>query len=146
MLAKEPDGLTAEQYFQRTGRWRDDPAKDKAAVATYQKELADDYLRGMKEDKIPFARKTKELGFADWPRAVLLAMYSTAWPKPFAGETFIIASKERAADFVAEDSLWRRFAPNLRAAIVADSHREILTGETGTMTAAKLEEAMTTEL
>jgi thioesterase domain-containing protein len=145
-LAKNPGALTAGQYFERTGRWRDDPTKDKAAVATKQKELAEHYLQRMKDDKVPFARKNKELGFADWPRAVLVAMYHTAWPKPFEGETFIIASKERAVDFVAPDSLWRRFAPSLRVALVSDMHREILTGEIGALTAAKLEEAMATEL
>lgn len=145
-LEKNPGAMTAEEYFRRTNRWRDDPARDKAAVAELQKKAAEFYLRKMQDGKLPFARKNAELGFARWPRAVLVSMYGVAWPKPFAGETFIVASKERAAEFVAADSPWRRFAPNRRMAIVTSMHRDILTGEAGTQTAAMLEEAMATEL
>lgn len=100
--------------------------------------MAESHLRQMAEERFAFVRRHKGMGFADWPRAILLTMYRFAWPKPFTGETYLIASAARVGEVLARGSIWHRFAPNLSVAVASQVHEGIL----GEKTAAKLEEAM----
>ncbi len=140
-LEQQPGSLSAEEYFARTGRWQD-AAKDAAALRVEQPRMAEDFRQKMAADQMSFVKRYKGLGFADWPRAVLMTMYRFAWPPPFAGQTHVIASVERIAEIAAPNSIWRRFTPNLSYEVVSDKHSEIGKGEVGRLTAAKLERLM----
>jgi len=141
LLEQSPGSLTEEQFFQRTGRYFD-PAKDAAMASLAQRRMAERYMEDMAKDKVAFVARYKGMGFADWPRAVLMTLYRMAWPKPFRGQTFIIASAQRVGEVKAEGSLWRRLTPNINLAVVSEKHSQIGRGDIGRRTAATLEEAM----
>jgi thioesterase domain-containing protein len=140
-LEREPGSMTNEEYFRRTGRWRD-AAKDAQSLPASQQRMAKGHLAAMADNKVAFVNKHKGQGFADWPRAILMTMYRYAWPEPFTGRTYVIASEQRIGELMDPGSIWRRLTPNLGAAVVTQMHREIGRGEVGTRTAAMLEEAM----
>jgi hypothetical protein len=72
-----------------------------------------------------------------------MTMYRYAWPRPFDGKTYLIASEQRIGEVTTPNSIWRRLTPNLGAVVVAQSHSDIGMGEVGTRTASMLEQAMT---
>lgn len=140
-LEQRPGSLSDEQYFKLTGRWRD-TALDAAAVRDGQERMAKRFLTQMGEGRMAFMKRYAGLGFADWPRAVLMTLYCYAWPRPFVGQTYVLASKQRVAEMTHNNSIWRRFTPNLKIAVLTDRHDQLGKGAVGTRTAAKLEEAM----
>ena len=141
-LERHPGSMTDEDYFKRTGRWRD-PVRDAVDAPAAMERMAKIHLVSMAEGKVHFVNKYKAQGFADWPRAILMAMYRRAWPRPFEGKTYVIASEQRLGELKATDSIWRRLTPNLGVAVVTQMHRDVGTGEVGTRTASMLEQAMT---
>ena len=140
-LEQRPGSVSDEQYFKFTGRWRD-PALDAATVRDRQERMAKLFLSQMGEGRMAFMERYAGLGFADWPRAVLMTLYCHAWPRPFTGQAFLLASKQRIADMTHRSSIWRRFTPKLKVAVLSERHDQLGKGTVGTRTAAKLEEAM----
>lgn len=115
-------------YFLRTGRLPNSPAPG-PVFADLQfhwtsrhemKRIARDRRKGA-----GFARRNEGLGLNDKPRADLVASYRFAWPKPFPGQAFILASRERADTFHDADTAWSFLTPNRVVEVVAERHGDI---------------------
>jgi len=141
-LERDPKAMTAHGYWRRTGRWRGNRLLDMAAVMFGQWREARVHLEDIRNQKLGFAIKYKNSGFADWPRALLVAMYRFAWPPPYKAKVVILASEERAREVSRPNGIWRRFTPNVAIGIVTRHHADLGKGEAGKRTAQMLEHAM----
>jgi thioesterase domain-containing protein len=145
-LEQDPKAMSAVDYWKRTGRWRSGGVLDLAALLYGTWLEAQIHLDNLRNERTLLAVKYKNSGFAEWPRALLLAMFRFTWPEPYPEKVVILASEERAPEFARKDSVWRRLTPNAAVGIVTRLHRNLGKGEAGTRTARMLEHAMTRAL
>lgn len=130
--------LAALLYFVRTGRVPNSPSPDPVLAGLQFRWTSRHEMKRIARDRrkgVGFARRNEGLGLKDKPRADLVASYRFAWPKPFAGQAFILASRERADTFDDVDQAWTVLTPNRVVEVVAERHDEI--GTVSTAVAAR---------
>lgn len=120
--------LAALRYFLRTGRLPHSRSPDPVLAGLRFRWASRVELKGIRRDRergVGFAKRNEGLGLLDKPRAALVASYRFAWPRPFSGQAFILASRERVHTFHDPDTAWEWLTPNRIVEVVAERHGEI---------------------
>ena len=136
--------LAVALYFVRTGRLPGSPSPDPVFAGLQFRRISRHEMKRIARDRrkgVGFARRNEGLGLKDKPRADLVASYRFAWPRPFLGQAFILASRERAGTFDDADQAWTVLTPNRVVEVVAERHEEIGT-VSASATARRMDEIL----
>ncbi len=127
LLASGPGVLAALRYFLRVGRLPNSPSAEPLFAGFLFRWASRVELKRIRRDRekgVSFAKRNEGLGLLDKPRADLIASYRFSWPRPFAGQAFILASRERIHTFRA-GTAWDYLTPNRAVEVVTERHGEI---------------------
>ena len=136
LSSSRPGLLSTLRYFRATGRLPGSPFLEPVFTELEFRWAERVELRRIARDRrngVSFAKRHDGVGLKDEPRAALIAAYRFAWPRPFDGTVYILASRDRYKTFSDSNKAWDWLAPRRVVEIATEKHSEIGNAAGGTV-------------